>query len=73
MAPMLEQAASELEPEVRPLKLNADVAQVGCSRLGMSGIPTLLLMKGGQVLSRTSGAMNASRIVAWTRSGLGQS
>lgn len=73
MAPMFEKAASELEPHVRLLKLNADKAAAVSSRLGISGIPTLLLMKDGQVISRTSGAMDTKSIVAWTRAGLSQS
>ena len=70
MAPMFERAASELAPKVRLLKINADTAPSVSSRLGISGIPTLLLMQGGRELARTSGAMDAKSIVAWTRSGL---
>jgi thioredoxin 2 len=70
MAPMFERAAKELEPQVRLLKLNADTAPSVASRLGISGIPTLLLMKGGREISRKSGAMDTQNIVAWTRAGL---
>lgn len=70
MAPMYERAAKELEPKVRLLKLNSDTAPAVSSRLGISGIPTLLLMRGGREVSRTSGAMDTQRIVAWTMAGL---
>ncbi len=70
MAPMFERAAGELEPGVRLLKLNSDNAPAVSSRLGISGIPTLLLMRSGREIARTSGAMDAQRIVAWTRAGL---
>jgi thioredoxin 2 len=70
MAPMFERAASDLEPKVRLLKLNADSAPTVSSRLGISGIPTLLLMQGGREVARTSGAMDAKSIVAWARAGL---
>jgi len=73
MAPMFERAANELEPKVRLLKLNADIAPSISSRLGISGIPTLLLMQGGREISRTSGAMDTSKIVAWTMAGLARS
>jgi thioredoxin 2 len=73
MAPMLERAAQELEPKVRLLKLNADVAPSVSSRMGISGIPTLLLMQGGREIARTSGAMDAKRIVVWTTAGLARS
>ena len=70
MAPMFERAARELEPGVRLLKLNADTAPSVSSRLAINGIPTLLLMQSGREIARTSGAMDASNIVAWTRAGL---
>lgn len=73
MAPMYERAAKELEPKVRLLKLNSDTAPAVSSRLGISGIPTLLLMRGGREVSRTSGAMDTQRIVAWTMAGLARS
>jgi thioredoxin 2 len=70
MAPMFERAASELEPEVRLLKLNADEEQRISAELGVSGIPALLLFRGGKLLARTAGAMDTGKIVAWTRSQL---
>ena len=70
MAPMFERAAQQLEPGVRLLKLNSDKAPSVSSRLGISGIPTLLLMRGGREIARTSGAMDTRNIVAWTTAGL---
>lgn len=72
MAPMFERAAQELEPDVRLIKLNADNAPEVTSRLSISGIPTLLLMRGGKVASRRSGAMDTASIVAWTHGVLAQ-
>jgi thioredoxin 2 len=73
MAPMFERAAGELEPKVRLLKLNADTAPSVSSRLGIGGIPTLLLMRGGRVVSRTSGVMDTKGIVASRMAGLARS
>jgi thioredoxin 2 len=73
MAPMFERAAQELEPKVRLLKLNADIAPAVSSRLGISGIPTLLLMHDGREMARTSGAMDTKTIVAWTMAGMPRS
>jgi thioredoxin 2 len=67
MAPMFERAASSLEPEVRLLKLNADEEQQVSAEYGISGIPALLLFRGGKLIARTAGAMDANHIVAWTR------
>ncbi|QWG15568.1 thioredoxin TrxC [Bradyrhizobium sediminis] len=73
MAPMFERAAQELEPRVRLLKLNSDTAPSVSSRLGISGIPTLLLMHHGREIARSAGAMGTKRIVAWTMAGLARS
>ena len=70
MGPMFEKAAAELEPEVRLLKLNADEEQRISSELGVSGIPALLLFRGGRLIARTAGAMDTRHIVSWTRNQL---
>lgn len=72
MAPMFEQAAAALEPDVRLLRLNSDEAPELSTRLGIRSIPTLLLFQGGKVLARTSGVMRLDQIVAWTRAHLVQ-
>ena len=73
MAPMFERAAELLEPKVRLLKLNSDKTPALSSRLNISGIPTLLLMRGGREIARQAGAMDARGIVAWTESSLARS
>lgn len=67
MAPAFDAAARELEPEVRLVKLNSDAEQAVAGRLGIRGIPTLILFAKGREIARSSGAMTASQIVAWTR------
>jgi len=66
MAPAYEQATRQLEPNVRVIKLNSDREQQISARLGIRGIPTMLLMRHGKEIGRISGAMAASDIVAWT-------
>jgi thioredoxin 2 len=70
MAPNFEKAAEALEPDVRLLKLNADEEGEVARQLGVSGIPALILFKGGKPVARTSGAMPAQTIVDWTRQNL---
>ena len=64
MAPAYEAAARELEPQVRLIKLNE---QAVASRLGIQGIPTMILFHEGREVARTSGATSASQIVRWVR------
>jgi thioredoxin 2 len=65
MAPAYEAAARELEPRVRLIKLNSDAEQAIASRLGIQGIPTMILFREGREVARTSGAMSANQIVRW--------
>jgi thioredoxin 2 len=67
MAPAYEAAARELEPQVRLIKLNSDAEQAVAARLGIQGIPTMILFREGREVARTSGAMSATQIVRWVR------
>lgn len=67
MAPAYEAAARELEPHVRLIKLNSDAEQAVAARLGIQGIPTMILFHEGREFARTSGAMSTSQIVRWVR------
>lgn len=68
MAPQFARAATQLEPDMRLLKLNADNAPDIVGRFGVQSIPALLLFRHGQVVARTAGAMDATRIAAWANS-----
>ncbi|MCW5720124.1 MAG: thioredoxin TrxC [Devosia sp.] len=72
MAPEFAAAAGALEPEIRLLKLNSEQEQGVASRLGIRGIPTMLLYAGGREIGRISGAMTMQQIVGWTREQLAQ-
>jgi len=70
MAPAFEQAAAQLEPHVRVVKVNTDEAQALGARLGIRSIPTLALFAGGREVARQAGAMPAGDIIRWTRAQL---
>ncbi|MEW8562979.1 MAG: thioredoxin TrxC [Candidatus Thiodiazotropha sp.] len=67
MAPAFEQAAAQLEPAVRLVKVNTEEAQQLGARFGIRSIPTLMLMRGGREVARQAGAMDRGGIVQWTR------
>ncbi len=71
MAPAFEQAARQLEPQVRLLKVNTEEQQGLGARFGIRSIPTMILFAGGREVARMSGALDASGILAWTRQQLG--
>jgi thioredoxin 2 len=71
MAPAFEQAATQLEPRVRLLKVNTEQEQAVAAQLAIRSIPTLALFAGGREVARTAGAMDARGILAWARQHLG--
>lgn len=68
MAPHFEAAAKDAEPEFRFLKLNSEENRNVAGRLGIRGIPKMILFAGGREIARVSGAMSTSDILAWARS-----
>ncbi|OOG21041.1 thiol reductase thioredoxin [Thioalkalivibrio denitrificans] len=67
MAPAYAQAARELEPRIRLVKLDTQAHPEPAARYGIRGIPTMILFRNGRETARTSGAMDARSIVAWVR------
>ena len=72
MAPAFEAAAAALEPEMRVAKLNSEAEPGIATRLGIRGIPTMLLFMKGNEVARVSGAMGMEQIVSWARGQLRQ-
>ena len=67
MAPAFEQAARDLEPRVRLVKVNTEQAQQVAMQYGIRSIPTLMLFKNGREAARVSGAMNHAQLLGWVR------
>lgn len=65
MGPQFEAAAIQAEPRLRFVKLNSDDNQELSARLGIRGIPTMIMFKGGKELARVSGAMSSTDILKW--------
>ena len=70
MAPAFEQAAAQLEPQVRVAKLNTENEQAIGAQFGIRSIPTLALFRGGRELARQAGAMGHADIIRWVQSRL---
>ncbi|MDO9114330.1 MAG: thioredoxin TrxC [Polaromonas sp.] len=71
MAPAYEQAAAQLEPMVRVVKVDTEASQNLGARFNIRSIPTLALFVNGREVARQPGAMGAADIVRWTRSHIG--
>ena len=70
MAPHFEQAAAQLEPQVRVAKVDTEAEPALGGRYAIRSIPTLVLFRDGRELARQPGAMGAADIVRWTRAQL---
>jgi thioredoxin 2 len=68
MAPEFAKAAAELAPWVRLAKLNTEDHPAVSQRVGIRGIPALVLYHRGKELGRLAGARPAADIVAFVRS-----
>ena len=70
MAPGFEQAARQLEPRVRLVKVNTEAEQMLGAQFGIRSIPTLALFKGGREVARQAGAMGGPDILRWVQARL---
>ena len=73
MAPAFAEAASSLEPRFRLGKLDTEAERHLAARFGIQSIPTLILVRKGNVLGRISGAMPAPAIIQWAEQTLASS
>jgi thioredoxin 2 len=67
MAPQFTEAAAELEPRVRLMKVNIEAESNLADQFGIRSIPMLALFKSGREITRQSGAMGKADIVRWVR------
>lgn len=62
MAPAFAEAAAQLSPHAILAKLDTDAAPQTAGQFSISGIPTVILFRGGHEVSRQSGVMSARQI-----------
>ena len=67
MSPVFAEAAKQLEPQMRLVKINSEQEQALSSQLNIRSIPTLLIFKQGKEVARMSGALDLSQLLAWVR------
>ena len=67
MAPVFQQAAHQLEPQVRLVKVNTEQEQALAARFAIRSIPTLAIFHAGREITRTAGAMDLNNLLRWVR------
>ncbi|NHZ73518.1 MAG: thioredoxin [Nitrospirae bacterium] len=70
VAPVLEELADELAEKVVIAKVNTDQNPIYAQRLGIQGIPTMVLFKDGTEVDRVVGALPKANLKQWIDSSL---
>jgi len=70
IAPVLEDVAAEYAGKVKVVKLNVDENTETAPKYNVRGIPTLLIVKGGEVVATKVGAVSKSQLVEFVDSGI---
>lgn len=64
LSPIVDQLADELQGKIKVGKLDVDDAPVTASKLGVRGVPTLMLFKNGQRAAQLVGLTSKQKILA---------
>lgn len=70
IAPTIDSLADEYEGKLKVGKVNVDENQATPSKYGVRGIPTVILVKGGQVVDQVVGAVPKSQLEALIKKAL---
>ena len=70
IAPVLEDVAAEYAGKVKVVKLNVDENTETAPKYNVRGIPTLLIVKGGEVVATKVGAVSKSQLVEFVDSAI---
>jgi thioredoxin 1 len=70
IAPILDEVSKEFEGQVTVAKLNIDENPAQPPKFGVRGIPTLMLLKNGQVAATRVGALSKSQLVDFLKTNL---
>lgn len=71
VSPAVENAARVFAGRLKAVKVNVDEAPGVSAHFGVQGIPTLLVVDGGKVVARQTGALPADALLAWVERALG--
>ncbi len=67
MAPVFEQAARKLEPQMRLAKVNTEAEQMLAAQFQIRSIPTLAIFQNGREIKRVAGAMDLQNLLQWAQ------
>jgi thioredoxin 1 len=67
IGPVLEELSTDMEGQIKVVKVDVDSQQQMASQLGVRGIPALFIFKDGQVVSNRAGAAPKAALEAWIK------
>ena len=70
VSPALEKVATEMAGKIKLVKVNVDEAPRLQQRFGVQAIPTLLLLRKGEIIARQVGAVPEQAIKTWVNQAL---
>jgi len=70
ISPALEKLAGDLAGQVKLVKVNVDDSPQTSQRFAVQAIPTLLVLRGGQVAARQTGAASPAALRTWVDNAL---
>ena len=70
LSPAVERAARDFAGRIKVVKVNVDDAPAVSARFDVRGIPTLLILRDGQLLARQVGALPEPQLLHWIRASI---
>jgi thioredoxin 2 len=65
VSPALEKVAREMAGKIKLVKVDVDIAPKISERFTVQAVPTLMIVRNGQVVARRAGAAQADALRAW--------
>ncbi len=73
LAPLLASLAGEFQGKLQLAKLNVDTAPALAGKYGITGVPTLMLFRGGEPVDQQVGLASPKQLRAWFEAAAGAS
>lgn len=67
IGPVLEELSTEMDGQVKIVKVDVDQDSVEAAKLGVRGIPALFIFKDGQVVANKAGAAPKPAMESWIK------
>ena len=63
IAPILDEVADEMKDQVKVVKVDTEACRNTAIKMGVRGIPTLMVFKGGEVVDQHVGALSKGQLM----------